>query len=77
MKYGIYSMDTMQDYAVFNTLDDCKNWVEIYEKQLEDSKYIEIIDDNNHDNVIFYANIEWRDGKSNIKKIAEDIIAIK
>ena len=76
MKYGIFSMDTMQDYAVFNTLDECKNWVEIYEKQLEDSKYIEIIDDNNHGNVIFYANIEC-DGNSNIKKIAEDIIAIK
>ena len=75
MKYGIFSMDTMQDYAVFNTLDECKNWVEIYEKQLE--KYIEIIDDNNHDNVIFYANIEWHDCNSNIKKIAEDIIAIK
>lgn len=77
MKYGISSMDSMQDYTVFNTLDECKNWVEIYEKDLEDSKFIEIIDDDNHDNVIFYANIEWSEGKSNIQKIAKDIITIK
>jgi hypothetical protein len=75
MKYGIQSMDSGCDYTEFDTLEDCKKWVLNYLDELErdNARYIQIINGENPDEIIFYENVEWHDGVSHLKQIAEKI----
>lgn len=74
-KYGIQSMDSGCDYTEFNTLEECKKWIlsNLYELERDDVRYIQIINVENPDEIIFYENVEWLDGVSNLKQIAEKI----
>lgn len=75
MKYGIQSMDSGCDYTEFRTLEECKEWVlsNLYELERNNARYIQIINVENPDEIIFYENVEWLDGVSNLKQIAEKI----
>ena len=75
MKYGIQSMDSGCDYTEFKTLAECAKWVlsNQYELERDNARYIQIVDAENPDNIIFYENVTWKDGVSNIPEIAEAI----
>ncbi len=75
MKYGIQSMDSGCDYTEFDTLEECKKWVLSYLDELEkdNARYIQIVNADNPDEVIFYENVEWNNGTSNLSEIAEKI----
>lgn len=75
MKYGIQSMDSGCDYTELSTLEECKEWVllHLYELERDNARYIQIVNAGNHDEIIFYENVEWVEGESNLKQIAEKI----
>ncbi len=75
MKYGIQSMDSGCDYTEVSTLEECKKWVlsNLYELERDNARYIQIVNVENPDEIIFYDNVEWHDGVSNLKQIAEKI----
>lgn len=75
MKYGIQSTDSGCDYTEFSTLEECKEWVlsNLYELERNNARYIQITNVENPDEIIFYENVEWHDGVSNLKQIAEKI----
>lgn len=79
MKYGIQSMDSGCDYTELSTLGECRKWVlsNFYGLERDNARYIEIVNADNPDEIVFYANVEWDDGKSNLKEIAENIVAAK
>ena len=76
MKYGIQTTDNGCDYHVFSTLKECGKWVlsYLYELEKDNARYVQIVNHDNPDEVIFYDNVEWTDGVSNLKEIAEAII---
>lgn len=75
MRYGIQSMDSGCDYTELNTLDDCKKWIlsNLYELERDGARYIQIVNADNPDEVVFYENVQWKDDISNLKEIADSI----
>ncbi|MBO6300835.1 MAG: hypothetical protein J6N15_00160 [Ruminiclostridium sp.] len=71
-------MDSGCDYTVVDSLAAAESWVTtyLYELERDGANYIQIVDADNPDNVIFYENVKWVDGKSNIAEIAERIAAL-
>ena len=80
MKYGIQSMDSGCDYTEFDSLEECRDWVLSYISELEkgNAKYIQIINAEDPEEMIFYENVTWDyKGKSNLRDIAKRIISKK
>lgn len=75
MRYGIQSMDSGCDYTELDTLDDCKKWVlsNLYELERDGARYLQIVNADNPDEVVFYENVQWENGTSNLKEIANSI----
>lgn len=75
MRYGISSMDSGCDYTEFNTLEECKNWIlsNAFKLERDGAKYIQIVNADNPDEIVFYDNILWNDGVSNITEIVKKI----
>lgn len=73
--YGIQSMDSGCDYSEFESLKECADWVTDYKQELEkdNARYI-MITTNNGEKVVFYANVIWENGKSNLDEIAKSIL---
>ena len=73
LHYGIQSTDTGSDFTELKSYDECVQWVISNQKSLEDdnAKYIQVLDLFNptDDNIVFYKNVEWNDGKSNLDDI--------
>ena len=75
MKYGIKTTDTGCDYTVLDSLEECSKWVKmnIFELERNNARYVEIINDEDHDELVFYDNVTWENGVSNLKEIAAKI----
>ena len=76
MRYGISSSNSGCDYTVFhNSIFECKKWILLYLHQLEEANtpFIQIVDADNPVKILFYENVKWENGQSNLKEIADKI----
>ena len=77
LHYGIHSTDSSVDFTEFKSFDDCIKWVKSLKRELENdnARYIEVNDlfNPSDDNIVFYENVEWKDGKSNIDNIIRNM----
>ena len=78
MKLGIQTSNSGCDYTVVNSFAVAESWVATYLDSLEKdgADFVQIVDADNPDNVIFYENVKFVNGKSNLTEIAERIAAL-
>ncbi|MBO6185989.1 MAG: hypothetical protein J6O88_15120 [Chryseobacterium sp.] len=65
------------DYQGYETLKECTKWVMDYKYELEqdNARFIQITI-NNGEEIVFYDNVIWENGKSNLNEIAKSILEI-